>query len=169
MTERLSLRQWAVANWFVLALPLLLAISFGLARTEPWNARGSVSESVLLFDWCVTVPLLYAFCYRRRLPLKTLLPRVFALSCLGVWLVSWLVPAEAQEVLPHLSWARSAGLVVLGLIELRLLVAALRIAFSDKGTVADIEKVSGAPPLLAKLMLMEARFWRFIWKILRGR
>ena len=83
--------------------------------------------------------------------------------------VSWLVPLEAQAVVPHLSWARTAGLVVLALVELRLLVAAFRIAFSGTGNAADIEKASGAPPLLAKLMLIEARFWRAVWKIIRGR
>jgi hypothetical protein len=168
MISGFSPRQWATANWFFLVLPLLLAISFAVAR-QPGHELGSSAEAVLLFDWCVTVPALYALCYRKALPLPRLLLRLVALACLGVWFVSWMVPVEAQEIVPHLSWARTAGLLVLALVELRLLLAALKIAFSDQGSAADIQKASGAPPLLAKLMLIEARFWRAVWKIIRGR
>ena len=169
MISGFSPRQWATANWFYLVLPLLLAISLGVARLQGGHELGSSPEAVLLFDWCVTVPALYALCYRKTLPLRRLVLRLVALACLGVWFVSWLVPVEAQAVVPHLSWARTAGLVVLALVELRLLVAAFRIAFSGTGNAADIEKASGAPPLVAKLMLIEARFWRAVWKIIRGR
>lgn len=168
MLAKLTNRDWIAGNWFWLLFPILLAISFGLAQWELWAARGAAAEAVLLFDWCVTVPALYAICYR-AMPPKRLLLRVLALACFGVWLVSWIVPEDAQRVVSQFAWARWAGLAVLALVELRVLAAAIRIAFSGKGTAADIEKASGAPPLIAKLMMLEVRFWRAVWKFIRGR
>jgi peptidoglycan/LPS O-acetylase OafA/YrhL len=162
-------REWIAGNWFWLVLPVLLAISFGLPRWESWTAQDTASEAVLLFDWCVTVPALYALCYRRTMGLGRLLLRLFALACLGVWLVAWMVPADAQTVVPHFSALRWVGLAVLALIELRMVAAAVQIAFSGKGTAAEIERASGAPPLIAKLMLLEARFWRVVWTFIRRR
>ena len=93
---------------------------------------------------------------------------VAALVCLGVWIAGRMVPADFQVVLPELGWARAAGLAVLVLIELRLLVAVLKLAFSGSAKAEDLEK-QGAPPLIAKLMLIEARFWRAVWRLIRGR
>ena len=161
--------RWSRDNWFILALPLLLACSLLLTRATDWESEARAIEAVTLFDWCVTVPLLYALCYRRRMPMKRLAVRVLALACLGVWTAAQLVPVGAQILLADLGWVRIAGLCVLLLVELRLLVAALRIAFSTGATAERIAEASGAPPMLAKLMLLEARFWRAVWRLFRGR
>lgn len=160
-------KSWALANWFVLCLPLLLGCSLLFARGVDWAADGAVAETVLLFDWCVSVPLLQWLCYRRTLTGKQLAVRTAAMACLGVWIVSWLVPPSAQTLLPILAPARLAGLAVLVLIELRLFVAALRIVFKTGATAQDVVEKTGAPPLIARLMVLEARFWRAVWRLLR--
>ena len=156
-------------HWFWLAFPVLLAVSFSLARWPIWLDQGAAAEAVLLVDWCVIVPALYALCYRRRFALPHLLLRMLALACFGTWLMSWLLPEDAQRIGPQLTWVRWTGIAVLVLVELRLVAAAIRIAFSGKGSADDIARASGAPPWIARLMLLEARFWRAVWGFLRGR
>ena len=161
-----TIRLWSANNWFLLALPCLLAVSFLFVRSP--SSAGPI-EAVTLFDWCVSVPLLYFRCYRRSLPLRQMALRLVALGCGGLWLASRLVPSEAQDILPHLGWLRTAGLIVLGLIELKLLVLATRMAFSGKADAARLAASTGTPPLLAKLMLAEARFWQAVWRLIRRR
>ena len=168
MLTRVSTRSWITANWFFVLLPVLLLVSYLFNRSVALSGRGLEAEAVTLFDWCVSVPVLYFLCYRRTLPLKQMLVRLAALACLGVWIAGRMVPAASQVMLPELGWVRSAGLAVLTLIELRLFVAVLRLAFAGSAKAEDLEK-EGLPPLLAKLMVLEARFWRAVWRLIRGR
>ncbi len=168
MLKQLQWRPWATANWFLLAAPFLLLISFLFTRSADWETSGAAAEAVTLFDWCVSIPLLYFLCYRKRVPAKQMLLRLVGLACLGVWIAARLVPDSSEHLLPQLGWARTAGLAVLVLIELRLLIAVLKIAFSGRGSSEELVKM-GAPPLVAKLMLLEAAFWRAVWRLIRGR
>lgn len=164
---RIATREWAAANWFLLALPVFAAISFFVARSAP--PSDPAIEAVTLFDWAVTIPILYFLCYRRALTGRQMALRLLALVCLGIWAASRLVPLPAQEILPHLGWPRMAGLAVLLLIELRLLILGIKLAFSGRGDAKELADKTGAPVLLAKLMLLEARFWRAVWQLIRGR
>lgn len=164
---RIATREWAAANWFLLALPILGAVSFAVARSVP--PADPMIEAVTLFDWVVTIPLLYFLCYRRSLAPRQMALRLLALACLGVWAAGQVLPLSAQAMLPHLGWPRMAGLAVLALIELRLLVLAVKFAFSARGSAEELAEKSGAPVFLAKLMLLEARFWRAVWKLIRRR
>jgi hypothetical protein len=148
---------------------MLLVVSFLFTRSVDWQRWGRTAEAVTLFDWMITVPALYFLCYRSTLSVKAMALRLIALACLGVWIASWLVPAAAQEVLPNLSWPRTVGLAALALIELRLLVLALKLAFSDRADAETLTQRTGAPPVLAKLMLLEARFWKAVWTLVRRR
>jgi hypothetical protein len=165
MDEHSAVLTWARRNWFLMGFAGVLAGSYVFARSSALLARGV--EAAIIADLCLTVPLLYCWCYRGQLPRRQLAIRATALACLGVWVAAWLVPAAEQTILPHLSWARTAGLVVLGLIELRVLIAVLQLVFSPTATAEQISARSGAPPMVARLMLMEARFWRWVWKLLR--
>lgn len=167
MPARFSARDWVVGNWFLLLLPLLLAISFLFTRSIDWDRTGGMAEAVTVFDWCVSIPFLYFLCYRRKLAARQLILRMLALGCLGIWVATLLVPADFQRILAQLSWARGAGLAILVLIELRLLVAALRLVFSGTATAEDVAERAGVPPLIARLMLLEARFWRAVWRLIR--
>ena len=155
-------------HWFVpLALALIL-VELAFARTTPWPGTGH-EEAAILFDMCLFVPLLHALCYRRILPLRALLIRTAALSLAGLYLASLLVPAEAQRWIDDLGALRLAGLAVLALIELWVLVEVVKILFGREPSVERIVARSGAPAWVARLMLLEARFWKWVWRRLRGR
>jgi hypothetical protein len=166
---RVDARSWATGHWFLLALPPLFAASWLFTRAVDWQASGRGAEAVVLFDWTVSVPLLYFLCYRRRLPARAMAIRLVALACLGIWIASWLVPVSAQEILRHLGWPRLAGLALLALLEARLLLLALKLAFSGDSSAEELAERTGAPPLLARLMLLEARFWRALWRLIGRR
>jgi hypothetical protein len=162
-----ALLTWARRNWFFMAFAGVLASSYGFARSSAFLAQGG--EAAIIADLCLTAPLLYCWCYWGELSRRQLAMRAAALACLGVWVAARLIPAAEQMILPHLSWARTAGLVVLALIEVRVLIAVLQLVFSPTATVEGVSVRSGAPPMVARLMLMEARFWRSVWKLLRRR
>jgi hypothetical protein len=154
-------------HWY---LPAFLAIVAGcwlFARNAAFMAEGG--EAALLIDLCLTAPVLYLLCYARRQSLRVLLVRTLAIACGGLWLASWLIPADQQQLLGQLAPLRSAGLGVVALLEVAVLVAATRIAFSATGTARDVTAVTGAPEWVSRLMLWEARLWRGLWFWLTGR
>lgn len=153
-------------HWFAPAFAAVLAAVWMLARTPLFMGAGG--EAALLIDLCLTAPALYALCYARQQPWPRTLLRALAIACLGVWLASWLIPAHEQQLLPQLAPLRWAGVALLALFELRLVAAAVRIAFSATGTAEQVQAASGAPPWIAKIMLWEARLWRGVWRFLRG-
>ena len=162
------LRQWSKANWFLLVAPALILLAWFVSRSTPWEQDARAMEAALLFDACVTVPALYALCYARALALWQLAVRMAGIACLGIYLVSWIVPAELQSLLPGFAWARTVGLAVLILIELRILLASIRLVFGTGVTAEQLSARTGAPPLVARLMVLEARMWkglaRFIFR-----
>jgi hypothetical protein len=165
MTKANDLTGWARRNWFVPLLAFLLAIEWAFARTD-WP-RDGLAEAVILFDLCLFVPALHFLCYRRTVAWKPLLIRTFALASLGVYLASHLIPADAQHFLAGLGWARLAGFVVLAALELWVLVKVIKLVFGATATVEEISATSGAPPWIARLMLIEARFWKWLWRLFR--
>ena len=167
MDRHAAALTWAGRNWFLVSFAGVLVGSYGFARSSAFLAEGG--EAAIIADLCLTVPLLYCWCYWNQLPRRKLAIRATALVCLGVWVAARLIPAADQIILPHLSWARTLGLVVMGLIELHVMVAVLRLAFSGTATAEEVSDRSGAPPMVARLMLIEARFWRWVWKLLRRR
>jgi hypothetical protein len=159
MTERLK------ANWFWLVALSSGVIVWLLTNTLPPQDLG-YWELAVLCDVLVTLPLLFALCYRRTLTSKNLTIRIIALQCLGIWLATKLVPVESQMVLPQLAWLRYAGLAVLVLIEVRIMVALFKILFNPDTGSKQLEDV-GMPPFLAKLALLEVRFWRWVFSVFK--
>jgi hypothetical protein len=164
----LSIRSWAMANWFWLAMPMLVTIEWAVLRSVPLDEAWPV-EAMALFDLCVFVPALYALCYARHLSAGALAVRLLGLVCLGVLLAGWMVPAERQLLLPSLGWLRIAGIVVLSAIELVAVVALTKLVFSGASDADALAARTGAPAWLVRLMMLEARFWRWLWRTLRGR
>lgn len=163
-----GLAGWARRNWFLPLLAVLLAIIWAFARTTDWP-RDGLAEAVILFDLCLFVPVLHFLCYRRALAWKPLLVRTAALASLGIWLASHLIPPEAQHLLAGLGWARLAGFIVLAALELWIMVKVVKLVFGSATTAEEISATSAAPPWIARLMLIEARFWKWLWRRLSGR
>jgi hypothetical protein len=168
MAKAQILAGWARRNWFVPLLALLVAILWAFARATDWP-RDGVAEAAILFDLCLFVPFLHVLCYRRTLALKPLLIRTAALAFLGLYIASHLIPAEAQHLLAGLGWARLAGLAVLAALELWVLVKVVKLVFGSAATTDQVVATSGAPRWIARLMLIEARFWKWLWRLFRRR
>lgn len=158
---------WGQHHWFFLLLPFWLVAALGFRATHPWSEQPALGEAATLFDWCVFVPALYVLCYR-TMPRRALMLRTLALVCSGIRIAGKIVPAAAESVLTDLGWLRSAGITVLVLFEGLALVAMLRVIFGAAPNAAELER-QGIPPLIARMMLAEARFWRWLWTRLRGR
>lgn len=159
ITERLK------ANWFWPVALGLSGVLWLLTNTLPPQDLG-YWELAVLFDVLVTLPLLFMLCYCRTLTFKNLIIRIIALQCLGMWLATKLVPVESQMVLPQLSWLRYAGLIVLILIEVRIMVALFKVLFKPDTGSKQLEDI-GIPPFLAKLALLELRFWRWVFSVFK--
>lgn len=152
-------------NWFWPVTLVLMAAAWLLSRSLPPQELGGW-EMAVLFDVLVTLPLLFAFCYRGKLTRNTLIIRILALQCLGIWLATKIVPVESQTLLPQLSWLRYAGLAVLVLIELCIMVVLFKTVFKVDTTSKQLEEI-GMPPFLAQLVLLEARFWRWVFSVFK--
>ncbi|WP_239806856.1 hypothetical protein [Croceicoccus hydrothermalis] len=148
-------------NWFYALLPVCLLASWGFRTTHPWDAQPQLGEAVTLFDWVVFVPLTFAICYR-SMSGRALTLRVLALVCGGIWLAGKLVPSDAQNLLLAISPMRWIGLSVLMLVEVVAFVAILGVVFGAKPDPRVLEE-QGIPPIVAKLMIAEAKLWRWLW------
>ena len=162
------LATFARRQWFWLLMPLWLLASHTLRGSIDWRTEGRTGEVTMLFDWCVFLPALYAASLWRTLPLRAVLLRALGLSCAGLWVAGLLVPDAAEHLLARLGPLRWLGVAVALLVEGALFAATLRLLFSGRADAPALERL-GAPPLLARLMLLEARFWRWLWTRLRGR
>jgi hypothetical protein len=163
--NRLAMSATLKENWF---WPLALLL-LGCVAWINWSMSVRVPEQwefAIVFDALVTVPLLFFLCYRKRRSAAHLAGRIIALQCLGIWIASKLVPADHQLIIPYLSWLRNAGLAILLLIEIRLAFILFKLIFKPDTTNSQLEE-SGVPPLLAKLALLEIRFWRWVFGVFR--
>jgi uncharacterized membrane protein YeiB len=97
-------RQWTGANWFIIIVPVLAGAAYFSSRHTAWSSLDASMEAALLFDACVTIPLLYLLCHRGRLPWWQLAPRMIGLASLGIYLLNWIIPPETQQLFPTLRW-----------------------------------------------------------------
>jgi len=160
------LTDWTRRNWFLPVLGLLLAIEWAFTRGTAWG-RDGFAEAVVLFDLCLFVPALHYLCYRRSLARKPLLLRTAAIAFLGLYIASHLIPPEAQRLVAALGWARLVGLAVMAALELWFIVAVVKLAYGGTATAEEVTASSGAPPWIARFMVAEARFWKWLWRLVR--
>lgn len=163
-----SARAFARRHWFLLLTPFWAAASIHLRLSLDWRDDARLGEAALLFDWCVFLPALYAFSLRRALPLRAILLRALGASCAGLWIAGLLVPDAAERLLRDLAWLRYAEQAGLVLLEGAAALAMLRLLLCGRADAAALAR-EGVPPFVARLMLAEARFWRWVWAKVRGR
>jgi len=156
----------AQRHWFYLVLPFLLTASLTFRTSYPWEVEPKLGEAATIFDWCVFVPLIYVACYR-NMPRRALALRTLAMICGGIWIAAKIVPDQSETILRELGWVRGLGIAVLAVFEGMAFVAAMRIVFGGEPDAVALER-QGVPLLLVKLMLAEARFWRWAWMKLRN-
>jgi hypothetical protein len=153
------------SNWFWPFATLLIGFVWMIALRQP-HSLPPKWELALIFDAFVTLPMLFFLCYRRQLTGKVMLIRIVALQCLAIWLATKIVPLNDQQFLPRLVWIRYAGLAVLFIIELRLMVSLFKLVFKPDTKESQLQDL-GMPLLLAKWVVLEARFWRWIFSLFK--
>lgn len=156
------------ANWFYLLLPFLLLAAWSLSRTPEAVADPLLLERVLLVDCLISLPVLYFLFLRRHATLRAAIIRSAVLAGAGLWFAGYLMPAGEGQILPALGWVRMAALPLLILLELAAFIAIMRVVYSDTPDEEQLVR-QGVPPLVIKLMLAEARFWKKVWRFLSGR
>ena len=152
-------------NWFAPLVALLLVVAWFAARPSGPIA-GDRLELALVFDVLVTIPVLFVLCYRGRMRARAMAIRVIGLQCLGLLLASWIVPSEQQQLLPKLGAARWIGLTLLAYFEAKLAWITIRTVFAADAKLEHLTD-QGVPAVIAKLMLLEARFWKWVGSRLR--
>lgn len=154
-------------NWFYALVPIWLLASLAFRATHQWDEQPQLGEAITLFDWCIFIPITFAICYR-GMSGRALVLRCLALVCGGVWLAGKLVPVDAHNLLQSLGAMRWVGLSALLLFEMAAVVAMLRVVFGAAPDPRELEQ-QGIPPFLVKLMIAEAKFWRWLWGRLTGK
>ena len=156
--------EYLKANWFIPAASIVIlgnAAFLYIDGLQPirWTEIG------LLFDLAILIPTMYLICYRRQ-GRKNII-KAIGLACLGIWIVSKIIPEQDHLILERVAILRNLGLGVLFLIELRIMIAILKTIFSSED---DFEKnrdiaISEAdmPIWISKVIAWEANIWRKVW------
>lgn len=162
-------RELFRAHWFFLAAIAVLAVDASAILLDGWQTP-ALLEAGLLFDLAFLIPVLYFLCYRSSG--RSAITRALALACLGIWAVGHIVPEENHQLITKLGFLRYVGLGVLIVIEVKVIAAIYRAAFSSDGSGKDATQVaaeSEMPQWVAKLMAWEASIWRKLWQFFKPR
>lgn len=152
--------------FFLIALPLAIAIEWAFARSLDWSAYPR-SEWVALFDLCVFMPGLYWLAFASTLPRKARLIRTAGIVGIGLFAASWIVPVGNQFLIAQLSDLRSAMLAVVLLFEGFVLWKVINAVYRKGANAQQLERDFAMPEWIAKLMVLEAKFWKAVWAFLR--
>ncbi|MGB3165705.1 MAG: hypothetical protein WBA68_02905 [Alteraurantiacibacter sp.] len=156
-------------KWFYLAaLPIAIAIEWAFAATQDWSAYPR-SEWVALIDLCLFMPLVYLGLFSSTLPRKARLIRALGIAGLGLFAASFIVPADNQFIIGKLSEIRYAFLAIILLFEGWLFWKILGAVFQRNADAQTLEREFAIPQWIAKLMVLEAKFWKAVWSFLRGK
>jgi len=160
------------AHWFFLVGGAIIASDLIIVSLHGWSLSSpspQLFEAALLFDFAVMVPLLYAWCYRAKG--KAAIIRALGLSCLAIWATGYVVPPEHHHVLNSVAWLRYVGMMVLALLEIKLLIVFYRSVFSSEKSIETAANKfaadAGMPPWVARVVALEAKFWRKVWGLLK--
>lgn len=162
------LARLARRHWFWLLMPFWLLASHQFRASLDWRVEGRAGEAAMLFDWCLFLPALHAVSLWGTVPPRAVLLRALGMACAGLWIAGLLVPDHAEDLLARLRPVRHLGVAVALLVEGALFAGTVRLLVTGRAGAPALERL-GAPPPLARLMLLEARFWRWVWARVRGR
>ena len=155
--------NWLRTNWFFAAGSAVLAADLAVLNINH-GASPRFLEAGLLGDLAVVIPCLYLACYWRNG--KRAVVRSLALASLGFWLASKLLPASGHFIISNLSPLRYLALAVLFAIEVKVVLVMYRAVFSGasrQDATTSLHAHTGMPLWVAKLMAVEAVFWRSIF------
>lgn len=152
--------------FFLIALPLAVSIEWGFARTLDWSAYPR-SEWVALFDLCIFMPLLYLFAFSSALSRKARLLRCLGIAGIGLFAASYIVPPPNQFMIGELSAVRKVAMVGIVAFEGWVLWKIIGAVYRRNADAKTLEREFAMPEWIAKLMVLEAKFWKAVWQFLR--
>lgn len=152
--------------FFLIALPLSVAIEWAFARSLDWSAYPR-SEWVALFDLCVFMPLLYLAAFASDLTPKARLLRCLGIAGIGLFAAGWIVPEPNQFIIGELSTIRATAIVGIVAFEGWIMWKVIGAVYRQNADAKTLEREFAMPAWIAKLMVLEARFWKAVWQFLR--
>jgi hypothetical protein len=152
--------------FFLIALPLAITIEWAFARTLDWTAYPR-SERVALIDLCVFMPMLYLAAFTSELTRKARLLRCVGIAGAGLFASSFIVPEPNQFIIGELSAVRKVAMVGIVAFEAWVLWKVIGAVYRQNADAKTLEREFAMPEWIAKLMVLEARFWKAVWQFLR--
>lgn len=154
--------------FFLIALPLAIAIEWAFARSLDWTDYPR-SEWVALFDLCVFMPLVYLTAFSSDLTRKARLLRYLGIASMGLFTSSLIVPEPNQFIISELSTFRQAAMAGVLVFEGWLLWKVIGSVYCHDADAKTLEREFAMPEWIAKLMVLEAKFWKAVWAFLRSK
>ncbi len=166
MTIAKSRFQFREQFFFLLVVPLVLAIEWSVASSVDWRAYPRI-EWAALADMCLVLPLIYFAFFSSKLEIKARLIRTAGISGLGMFAVQFIVPEANQFVTPYLAQLRNTLIVFVIIFEGWVLYKLAQAVFKRDADARTLERDFAMPEWIAKLMLVEARFWKTVWSFFK--
>lgn len=152
--------------FFLIALPLAIAIEWAFARSLDWTVYPR-SEWVALFDLCVFMPLLYLAAFISELSRKARLLRCLGIAGIGLFASSFIVPEPNQFVISELAAIRNVAMIGILAFEGWVLWKVIGAVYRRNVDAKTLEREFAMPDWIAQLMVLEAKFWKAVWQLLR--
>lgn len=162
----LRLRRPREKWFFLIALPLAIAIEWAFARSLDWTAYPR-SEWVALFDLCVFMPLLYLLAFASELTRKARWLRCLGIAGTGLFAAGFIVPQPNQFIIGELSALRNVAMIGIVAFEGWIIWKVIGAVYRKNADAKTLEREFAMPEWIAKLMVLEARFWKAVWQFLR--
>ena len=152
--------------FFLIVLPIALAIEWAFAGWHDWVTYPR-SEWVALVDLCVFMPLVYLALFASELPLKARLIRATGIAGVGLLASSFIVPESNQFFIAKLSNARNVLLIFVIAFEGWVFWKVINALYRTGADARSLERDFAMPAWVAKLMVLEAKFWKAVWSLFR--
>lgn len=162
----LKIRQAQEKYFYLIFWPLAIAIEWSFAASHDWSVYPR-SEWVMLVDLCLFVPLVYCVFFARSLPLKARLIRSVGIAGVGLFVASLIVPPSNQFILSQLTAIRNAVIIFVIALEAWVFWKIVKVIFAEKTDEEVLARDFAIPPLIARLMILEAKLWKMLWRIIR--
>ena len=163
---KITVKRPAEKYFFLVVLPLVIAIEWAFARSLDWGAYPR-SEWVAFIDLCVFMPIVYWAFFTSDLSTKARLLRCAAISGIGLFAASFIVPAPNQFLIGELSNIRNAMLLFVLLFEGFVFWKVINALYRKGSDARALQQDFAMPEWVAKLMVMEAKFWKAVWGFIR--
>lgn len=162
----ITFKRPAEKYFFLIILPIAIGIEWAFAATHDWAAYPR-SEWVALVDLCVFMPVVYLAFFASELGLKARLLRGAAIAGIGLFAASYIVPAPNQIIIGELSNIRNAMLAFILVFEGFVLWKVISALYRKGADAQTLQQDYAMPEWVAKLMVMEAKFWKAVWSLVR--